>query len=50
MTALRGASSKRKKGSLHAVKSASQEVLSQQREDKKEKKAQSLDHLDGKCT
>eukprot|EP00066_Takifugu_rubripes_P029569 XP_011618835.1 PREDICTED: phosphatidylinositol 4-phosphate 5-kinase type-1 beta-like isoform X2 [Takifugu rubripes] len=45
---LRGASSKRKKGSLHAVKSVSQEVLSQQREDKNEKKAQSLDHLDGK--
>ncbi|XP_073334170.1 phosphatidylinositol-4-phosphate 5-kinase, type I, beta a isoform X2 [Pagrus major] len=45
---LRGASSKRKRGSLYAAKSASQEVLSPQREEKKEeKKAQSMDNLDG---
>ncbi|XP_018558028.1 phosphatidylinositol 4-phosphate 5-kinase type-1 beta isoform X1 [Lates calcarifer] len=45
---LRGASSKRKRGSLYAVKSASQEVLSPQKEEKKEeKKAQSMDNLDG---
>ncbi|XP_042365027.1 phosphatidylinositol-4-phosphate 5-kinase, type I, beta a isoform X1 [Plectropomus leopardus] len=45
---LRGASSKRKRSSLYAVKSASQEVLSPQKEEKKEeKKAQSMDNLDG---
>ncbi|XP_059214123.1 phosphatidylinositol-4-phosphate 5-kinase, type I, beta a isoform X2 [Centropristis striata] len=45
---LRGASSKRKRSSLHAIKSASQEVLSPQKEEKKEeKKAQSMDNLDG---
>ncbi|GLD56719.1 phosphatidylinositol 4-phosphate 5-kinase type-1 beta-like isoform X1, partial [Lates japonicus] len=45
---LRGASSKRKRGSLYAVKSASQEVLSPPKEEKKEeKKAQSVDNLDG---
>ncbi|KAM8743987.1 phosphatidylinositol 4-phosphate 5-kinase type-1 beta-like [Acanthopagrus schlegelii] len=45
---LRGASSKRKRGSLYAAKSASQEVLSPQREEKREeKKAQSMDNLDG---
>ncbi|XP_038590373.1 phosphatidylinositol-4-phosphate 5-kinase, type I, beta a [Micropterus salmoides] len=42
---LRGASSKRKKNSFYAVKSASQEFLSPQKKD--EKKAQSLDNLDG---
>ncbi|XP_040014281.1 phosphatidylinositol-4-phosphate 5-kinase, type I, beta a isoform X2 [Xiphias gladius] len=45
---LRGASSKKKRSSLHAAKSASQEFLSPQKEEKKEeKKAQSLDNLDG---
>uniref|UniRef100_A0A3B3W0Z5 Phosphatidylinositol-4-phosphate 5-kinase, type I, beta a n=2 Tax=Poecilia TaxID=8080 RepID=A0A3B3W0Z5_9TELE len=43
---LRGASSKRKRSSLHAGKSASQEFLSTQKE-KEEKKAQSMDNLDG---
>lgn len=48
--ALRGASSKRKKGSLYAGKSASQEALSPPREERKEeKKAQSLENLDGNC-
>ncbi|KAK7895268.1 hypothetical protein WMY93_020593 [Mugilogobius chulae] len=42
---LRGASSKRKRGSLYA-KSASQEVLSTLREEKTEKKAQSMEQLD----
>uniref|UniRef100_A0A4W6CGT9 Phosphatidylinositol-4-phosphate 5-kinase, type I, beta a n=1 Tax=Lates calcarifer TaxID=8187 RepID=A0A4W6CGT9_LATCA len=47
---LHRASSKRKRGSLYAVKSASQEVLSPQKEEKKEeKKAQSMDNLDGNC-
>uniref|UniRef100_A0A3B4TB65 Phosphatidylinositol-4-phosphate 5-kinase, type I, beta a n=1 Tax=Seriola dumerili TaxID=41447 RepID=A0A3B4TB65_SERDU len=45
---LRGASSRRKRSSLYAVKSASQEFLSPQKEEKKEeKKAQSMDNLDG---
>ncbi|XP_063745700.1 phosphatidylinositol-4-phosphate 5-kinase, type I, beta a isoform X2 [Eleginops maclovinus] len=45
---LRGASSKRKRTSMNAAKSASQEFLSPHREEKKEeKKAQSLDNLDG---
>ncbi|KAG8010879.1 Phosphatidylinositol 4-phosphate 5-kinase type-1 beta [Nibea albiflora] len=45
---LRGASSKRKKGSVYAQKSASQEFLSPDKEERKEeKKAQSLDNLDG---
>ncbi|XP_047185540.1 phosphatidylinositol-4-phosphate 5-kinase, type I, beta a isoform X2 [Scophthalmus maximus] len=45
---LRGASSKRKRNSLHAGKSASQEFLSPPREEKAAgKKAQSMDHLDG---
>ncbi|XP_078127686.1 phosphatidylinositol-4-phosphate 5-kinase, type I, beta a isoform X2 [Sander vitreus] len=45
---LRGASSKRKRSSLYAGKSASQELLSPQREERKEeKKAQSMDNLDG---
>uniref|UniRef100_A0A673BDP5 PIPK domain-containing protein n=1 Tax=Sphaeramia orbicularis TaxID=375764 RepID=A0A673BDP5_9TELE len=45
---LRGASSKRKRSSIYALKSASQEFLSPQKDDKKtdQKKAQSLDHLD----
>ncbi|XP_041825911.1 phosphatidylinositol-4-phosphate 5-kinase, type I, beta a isoform X1 [Melanotaenia boesemani] len=43
---LRGASSRRKKNYLHAGKSASQEFLSPQKE-KEEKKAQSMDNLDG---
>lgn len=44
---LRGASSKRKKGSLYAGKSASQEALSPTKEEKKEeKKAQSMEQLD----
>uniref|UniRef100_A0A8D3ARL4 Phosphatidylinositol-4-phosphate 5-kinase, type I, beta a n=1 Tax=Scophthalmus maximus TaxID=52904 RepID=A0A8D3ARL4_SCOMX len=48
---LRGASSKRKRNSLHAGKSASQEFLSPPREEKAAgKKAQSMDHLDGDCT
>lgn len=50
LLALRGASSKRKRSSLYGVKSVSQEVLSPQREERKEeKKAQSLDNLDGNC-
>lgn len=44
---LRGMSSKRKRSSLHAVKSASQEFLSPQKERYEEKKAQSLENLDG---
>lgn len=44
---LRGVSTKRKHSSLYAAKSASQEVLSTQKEEKNEKKAQSMDHLDG---
>ncbi|XP_026195682.1 phosphatidylinositol-4-phosphate 5-kinase, type I, beta a isoform X2 [Anabas testudineus] len=45
---LRGASSKRKRGSLHPVRSASQEFLSAHKDEKKEeKKAQSMDNLDG---
>ncbi|KAI4816655.1 hypothetical protein KUCAC02_008971 [Chaenocephalus aceratus] len=45
---LRGTSSKRKRTSMNAAKSASQEFLSPHREEKKEeKKAQSLDNLDG---
>ncbi|XP_072228159.1 phosphatidylinositol-4-phosphate 5-kinase, type I, beta a isoform X1 [Leuresthes tenuis] len=47
MHPLRGTSSKRKRNSLHAGKSASQEFLSPQREKKEEKKAQSMDNLDG---
>ncbi|CAI5666348.1 phosphatidylinositol-4-phosphate 5-kinase, type I, beta a isoform X1 [Oreochromis niloticus] len=43
---LRGASSKRKKNSLYA-KSVSQEILSPLKERKEEKKAQSMDNLDG---
>lgn len=44
---LRGASSKRKRSSLYAIKSASQEVLSTQREERRaEKKAQSMEQLD----
>ncbi|XP_028318637.1 phosphatidylinositol-4-phosphate 5-kinase, type I, beta a isoform X2 [Gouania willdenowi] len=42
----RGASSKRKKNSLHGSKSASQELLSSQKEKSEEKKAQSMDNLD----
>uniref|UniRef100_A0A3P8QDD1 PIPK domain-containing protein n=1 Tax=Astatotilapia calliptera TaxID=8154 RepID=A0A3P8QDD1_ASTCA len=45
---LRGASSKRKKNSLYA-KSVSQEILSPLKEMKEEKKAQSMDNLDGNC-
>ncbi|KAF7661639.1 hypothetical protein LDENG_00257060 [Lucifuga dentata] len=46
---LRGASSKRKRTSLHKAKSASQDFLSPVKEQQKEeKKAQSLDNLDGK--
>lgn len=49
-SALRGASSKRKRSSLYAGKSASQEFLSMQKEkEKEEKKAQSMDNLDGNC-
>ncbi|XP_075935644.1 phosphatidylinositol-4-phosphate 5-kinase, type I, beta a isoform X2 [Anarhichas minor] len=45
---LRGASSRRKKNSFYVAKSASQEFLSPLKEEKKdEKKAQSLDNLDG---
>ncbi|XP_069017139.1 phosphatidylinositol-4-phosphate 5-kinase, type I, beta a isoform X2 [Embiotoca jacksoni] len=44
---LRGTSSKRKRSSLHAAKSVSQEILSPQREKKEETKAQSMDNLDG---
>ncbi|XP_074473220.1 phosphatidylinositol-4-phosphate 5-kinase, type I, beta a isoform X1 [Sebastes fasciatus] len=45
---IRGASSKRKRSSIYAAKSASQEFLSPPKEEKKEeKKAQSLDNLDG---
>ncbi|KAG7240850.1 hypothetical protein INR49_023424 [Caranx melampygus] len=45
---LRGASSKRKRSSLYVLKSASQEFLSPQKEERKEdKKAQSMDNLDG---
>lgn len=44
---MRGASSKRKKGSLYAAKSSSQEALSPSKEEKKEeKKAQSMEQLD----
>ncbi|XP_054468365.1 phosphatidylinositol-4-phosphate 5-kinase, type I, beta a isoform X1 [Anoplopoma fimbria] len=47
---LRGASSKRKRSSFYTAKSASQEFLSPLKEEKKEeKKAQSLDNLDGNC-
>ncbi|XP_038820583.1 phosphatidylinositol 4-phosphate 5-kinase type-1 beta-like [Salvelinus namaycush] len=43
---LRGASSKRKRSAIHAMRSASQEVLSQQKEEKKdERKAQSMESL-----
>lgn len=50
LSALRGASSKRKKGSLYAGKSASQEALSPTKEEKKEeKKAQSMEQLDAHC-
>lgn len=46
--ALRGASSRRKRSSLNAAKSASQEILSTQRDERKdEKRAQSMDNLDG---
>ncbi|XP_061590490.1 phosphatidylinositol-4-phosphate 5-kinase, type I, beta a isoform X2 [Cololabis saira] len=46
---LRGASSKRKRNSLHTstLKSVSQEFLSPQKDKKEEKKAQSMDNLDG---
>nr|XP_046172677.1 phosphatidylinositol 4-phosphate 5-kinase type-1 beta-like isoform X1 [Oncorhynchus gorbuscha]XP_046172678.1 phosphatidylinositol 4-phosphate 5-kinase type-1 beta-like isoform X1 [Oncorhynchus gorbuscha] len=45
---LRGASSKRKRSSIHAMRSASQEVLSHQKEEKKdERKAQSMESLGG---
>ncbi|XP_053196563.1 phosphatidylinositol-4-phosphate 5-kinase, type I, beta a isoform X2 [Scomber japonicus] len=44
---LRGASSKRKKNSLYAAKSVSQEFLSPQKDEKAEKRAQSMDNLDG---
>ncbi|XP_034402647.1 phosphatidylinositol-4-phosphate 5-kinase, type I, beta a isoform X2 [Cyclopterus lumpus] len=45
---LRGASSRRKRSSFYVLKSASQEFLSPLKEDKKEeKKAQSMDNLDG---
>ncbi|XP_022072777.1 phosphatidylinositol-4-phosphate 5-kinase, type I, beta a isoform X3 [Acanthochromis polyacanthus] len=44
---LRGTSSKRKRNSLHASKSASQEILSPQTDKKDEKKAQSMENLDG---
>ncbi|XP_059906124.1 phosphatidylinositol-4-phosphate 5-kinase, type I, beta a isoform X1 [Gadus macrocephalus] len=47
INALRGTSSKRKRGSLYAAKSASQEVLSPLRPGE-EKRTQSMDHLDGK--
>uniref|UniRef100_A0A3P8TS52 Phosphatidylinositol-4-phosphate 5-kinase, type I, beta a n=2 Tax=Amphiprion percula TaxID=161767 RepID=A0A3P8TS52_AMPPE len=46
---LRGTSSKRKRNSLHASKSASQEILSPQTDKKDEKKAQSMENLDGNC-
>lgn len=51
LSALRGASSKRKKGSLYAGKSASQEALSPSKEEKKkeEKKALSMEQLDAHC-
>jgi len=50
LSALRGASSKRKKSSFYAAKSASQEFLSPLKEEKQEeKKAQSMDNLDGNC-
>ncbi|XP_056146488.1 phosphatidylinositol 4-phosphate 5-kinase type-1 beta-like [Lampris incognitus] len=42
---LRGASSKKKRGLLYAGKAASQELLSQSKEE--EKKAKSMDNLDG---
>lgn len=46
--ALRGASSRRKRNSLNAAKSASQEILSPQRDERnEEKRAQSMDNLDG---
>lgn len=49
-SALRGASSKRKRSSLQVGKAASQEFLSTQKEkEKEEKKAQSMDNLDGNC-
>ncbi|KAM6902251.1 phosphatidylinositol-4-phosphate 5-kinase, type I, beta a [Xenentodon cancila] len=44
---LRGASSKKKRNSLHTGKSASHEFLSPQKDKKEEKKAQSMDNLDG---
>ncbi|XP_077479430.1 phosphatidylinositol-4-phosphate 5-kinase, type I, beta a isoform X2 [Stigmatopora argus] len=43
---LRGTSSKRKKNSFYANKSASQELLSTQKEESEKKKAQSMDNLD----
>ncbi|XP_034048375.1 phosphatidylinositol-4-phosphate 5-kinase, type I, beta a isoform X1 [Thalassophryne amazonica] len=43
---LRGASSKRKRNSVHALRSASQEFLSPLKEEAEEKKAQSMDNLD----
>ncbi|KAJ3605494.1 hypothetical protein NHX12_027540 [Muraenolepis orangiensis] len=56
INALRGSSSKRKRGSLSAAKSASQEVLSSPlrggegpwEERREYKRTQSMDHLDGK--
>uniref|UniRef100_A0A8C8EZ78 PIPK domain-containing protein n=1 Tax=Oncorhynchus tshawytscha TaxID=74940 RepID=A0A8C8EZ78_ONCTS len=48
---LRGASSKRKRSSIHAMRSASQEVLSPQKEEKKdERNAQSMESLGGQCS
>ncbi|XP_049594381.1 phosphatidylinositol-4-phosphate 5-kinase, type I, beta a isoform X1 [Syngnathus scovelli] len=44
---LRRMSSKRKKNSFYAVKSASQELLSSQKEELETKKAQSMENLDG---
>uniref|UniRef100_A0A3Q2YN98 Phosphatidylinositol-4-phosphate 5-kinase, type I, beta a n=1 Tax=Hippocampus comes TaxID=109280 RepID=A0A3Q2YN98_HIPCM len=44
---LRKASSKRKKNSFNAVKSASQELLCPQKQNGEKKKAQSMDNLDG---
>ncbi|XP_077594019.1 phosphatidylinositol-4-phosphate 5-kinase, type I, beta a isoform X1 [Stigmatopora nigra] len=43
---LRGTSSKRKKNSFYANKSASQELITTQKEESEKKKAQSMDNLD----
>ncbi|XP_030624776.1 phosphatidylinositol-4-phosphate 5-kinase, type I, beta a [Chanos chanos] len=45
---LRGASSRRKRSSIQPIRSSSQEVLSTTKEEKEERKAQSMENLDDK--